>query len=41
MDAISKGLEAAHRDTNEGRGVEVEHAAREVFGATCSPALRR
>ena len=39
MDAISKGLEAAHRDTNEGRGVEVDTLHGQVF-ANIQPALR-
>ena len=39
MDAISTGLEAAHRDTNEGRGVEVDTLHGQVF-ANIQPALR-
>jgi putative ABC transport system permease protein len=39
MDGISKGLEAAHPRTNEGRGVELSPLDRELFGDLRRPLL--
>ncbi|HEY2017501.1 MAG TPA: ABC transporter permease, partial [Bryobacteraceae bacterium] len=39
MDGICKSLEAAHPDTNEGRGVELSPLAREIFGSDIRTSL--
>src|SRR5262249_30490962 len=37
MDAICRGLERSHPDTNEGRGVEISPLEREIFGDIHTP----